>query len=381
MALTVKHAFVSAKGDGPDASKVQPSHWNAEHQITGTGTMPVGATTSYDGHTVPAGWLECYGQNVSRVAYALLFAALVKSSPVTITFATPAVVNWPAHGFLPGSKVRFTTNGTLPAPLAINTDYFVLPSGLAADFFQLSATNMGAAIATTAAGSGVHTGIYAPHGVGDGSSTFGIPDRRDVVDVGRGNMGGVDRGLFTGAFFTNTLGFIGGTALVTLDVNTMPAHVHGATMSGGVTGGGDHGHGWAVGSAGLTGTPWLVANGSCNALSPAHTHGYGKPNPTGSSFASPGAGSAFKGLVYNNPISTEESVSGGGGLGISGSCAINAAVTITGLGVSVTGTVTGVGAHSHGHNIAATIVTNGGGAPHVNVQPSFATRKIIFAGV
>lgn len=34
MALSLKHAFNSAKGDGADPTKVQPSHWNAEHTIT-----------------------------------------------------------------------------------------------------------------------------------------------------------------------------------------------------------------------------------------------------------------------------------------------------------------------------------------------------------
>lgn len=35
MPLTVKHAFVSAKVDGADPTKTQPSHWNADHTIAG----------------------------------------------------------------------------------------------------------------------------------------------------------------------------------------------------------------------------------------------------------------------------------------------------------------------------------------------------------
>lgn len=34
MAISVKHAFTSAKSDGADATQVQPSNWNAEHNIT-----------------------------------------------------------------------------------------------------------------------------------------------------------------------------------------------------------------------------------------------------------------------------------------------------------------------------------------------------------
>lgn len=34
MAVSLKHSFQSAKGDGTDATLVQPSNWNAEHTIT-----------------------------------------------------------------------------------------------------------------------------------------------------------------------------------------------------------------------------------------------------------------------------------------------------------------------------------------------------------
>lgn len=32
--MAIKHAFTSAKGDGPDPTQVQPSHWNADHVDT-----------------------------------------------------------------------------------------------------------------------------------------------------------------------------------------------------------------------------------------------------------------------------------------------------------------------------------------------------------
>ena len=34
MAVSLKHAFTSAKGDGADSTFVQPSNWNAEHTLT-----------------------------------------------------------------------------------------------------------------------------------------------------------------------------------------------------------------------------------------------------------------------------------------------------------------------------------------------------------
>lgn len=43
--MGIKHTFVSGKTDGADTSQVQPSNWNAEHQIDSNGiVMPAGAS-------------------------------------------------------------------------------------------------------------------------------------------------------------------------------------------------------------------------------------------------------------------------------------------------------------------------------------------------
>lgn len=42
---------------------------------TSTGT-PIGSLLDYAGAAAPTGWILCYGQNVSRTTYALLFAAI-----------------------------------------------------------------------------------------------------------------------------------------------------------------------------------------------------------------------------------------------------------------------------------------------------------------
>ena len=77
--------------------------------------------------------------------------------PATISNASPAVVTLNSHGLTAGTKVCFTTTGTLPSPLAINTVYYVLAAGLGANSFEISLTNAGAAIVTTTNGSGTHT--------------------------------------------------------------------------------------------------------------------------------------------------------------------------------------------------------------------------------
>lgn len=95
---------------------------------------------------------------------------------VTITQASPAVINWTNHGLIVNSKVAFTTTGTLPAPFTTTGSYYVISDGLSANSFQLSTTRGGAAINTTTAGSGTHTGYGAsPYVSGDiGTAEWGI---------------------------------------------------------------------------------------------------------------------------------------------------------------------------------------------------------------
>lgn len=110
------------------------------------------------------------------------------SSTVTISNASPAVVTW-TQTFAAGQAVQFTTTGALPAPLAVNTTYYVISAGLSGSQFEISATVGGTAINTTNAGSGTHTGwptYLTPAGVqwielegvgggGGGSGSGGSP--------------------------------------------------------------------------------------------------------------------------------------------------------------------------------------------------------------
>lgn len=49
MTISLKHAFQSAKGDGPDPTRVQPSNWNAEHTLTCATGKVLGRATSGTG--------------------------------------------------------------------------------------------------------------------------------------------------------------------------------------------------------------------------------------------------------------------------------------------------------------------------------------------
>jgi hypothetical protein len=51
MAISLKHNFTSPKGDGPDATLVQPSNWNEEHVLTQATARLLGRTSSGTGPT------------------------------------------------------------------------------------------------------------------------------------------------------------------------------------------------------------------------------------------------------------------------------------------------------------------------------------------
>jgi len=95
-------------------------------------------------------------------------------STVAISVATPGVVTWAGHGFANGTPVVFTTTGALPTGLTAGVTYYVVDA--ATDAFSVAATPGGAAIDTTAAGSGTHTATAVPVGETDyiaGYALFG----------------------------------------------------------------------------------------------------------------------------------------------------------------------------------------------------------------
>ncbi|MGE0289256.1 MAG: tail fiber protein [Bradyrhizobium sp.] len=151
--------------------------------------VATGTVHSFDGEVLPAGYLWCYGQAVSRSTYAALFATLCPVlGAFTVTIASPADVTLNGHGRKNGSKVRLFTTGALPTGLNVNTDYFVVNA--TANTFQLATTRGGSAINTSGSQSGTHTVQAFNHGAGNGSTTFNIPDRRGRGDAGKDDMGG-----------------------------------------------------------------------------------------------------------------------------------------------------------------------------------------------
>lgn len=100
---------------------------------------------------------------------------------------------------------------------------------------------------------GLFSAISTTYGVGDGSTTFNLPDLRGRVPVGRDDMGGTAANRLTTAkgHDADTLGNVFGSEKHQLIVAEMPSHSHSATKG--------------VGSANSGGVPDLnVANKQIN---------------------------------------------------------------------------------------------------------------------
>ena len=165
-----------------------------------TDGFEVGQIKAFAG-AVASDCLLCDGSAKSRTTYANLFNYLVTAlgftgQTFTVTIASPAVFTKTAHGFTGGERIRLSTTGTLPTGLVNSIDYYVIY--VSANTFQVSTTFGGTAVATSSTQSGTHTYIQSLYGLGDGSTTFNVPDFRAQVLRGLDAGAGIDTGRTLG---------------------------------------------------------------------------------------------------------------------------------------------------------------------------------------
>lgn len=171
-----------------------------------------GAIIPFAGSALQPGFLPCFGAEVSRTIYAALFHELVtvdgfSLQGFTVTIGSPAVFTKNGHGFLGGERVRLSTSGALPTGLLIGVDYFV--KYVDANTFQLASTLDGPSINTTGSQSGTHSYLQSRYGLGDGSTTYNLPDFRNQFIRGYSSARSLGAGqLDSIQNITGTLGHI-----------------------------------------------------------------------------------------------------------------------------------------------------------------------------
>lgn len=180
-------------------------------------------------------------------------------STVTTTLPDDAVTLAKMAGGTAGNLITYDASGN---PAAVETGIVgralvsggegvaptfqvVLPAGLVSPYAGTAAPSgwllcAGQNVSRTTYAA-LFTAISTTYGVGDGSTTFALPDLRGRVVAGKDDMGGSAAGLLTNSGTGNpgisgvTLGASGGVDRHTLTTAEMPAHTHSSPTSDGAS--------------------------------------------------------------------------------------------------------------------------------------------------
>lgn len=342
------------------------------------GTSPIGSMDEATSRADPGnGWLLCDGRALSRSTYAALFGTLVPAlGTVTITANSPTMM-LTAHGLTVGDALYFT--GTVPAGLAANTIYYVRTAPSSSTFTVTAAPPTanpttwasGAADATPTAG-GTPTLMSCPFGLGDGSTTFNLPDTRGRIPFAPDNMG---TAMGAAGRLPNSQSALGRTesgeesVLLASTESGMVGHDHGGATAAGVTGAGTTGSANA-GSNSETAAHSHNFSSNMNDESSRHTHqitysGANYSTGNANNFNQPDS-SARSGAVATDSEDTNHSHNFSGSVGA------------TGTDHTHTYTVPSLGMPSLSvPQLAITTENRPATAPHNNVPPVLAASQII----
>ena len=109
--MSVKHAFTSAKSDGPDASLVRATNWNDDH----TGTNDHGHTASGDGGLLSVGLTKLSGKTVNVTE--TVIAHGLSSTPTTVLVMPRSIATIWESSSPDGTNVYLTsTSGAVSVP-------------------------------------------------------------------------------------------------------------------------------------------------------------------------------------------------------------------------------------------------------------------------
>lgn len=190
-----------------------------ELTINGEAPFPIGGEAPCARIRAPNGWLFEFGQAVSRTTYAALLAALTEAVTATRSDGSPILtsVSVDLREFgLVGAKIEGTgiSSGTTITAVSSTT----------------------ITMSQNASGNGSITATIFPHGNGDGSTTFNVPDGRGYVYAGRDSMGGTSANRLTKAQTQgvdgDNLANVGGEEGHTPTEAEMFQHNHGVTDPG-----------------------------------------------------------------------------------------------------------------------------------------------------
>lgn len=214
-----------------------------------------GKSFDYAGIFLPPGYLWENGAAVSRTTYARLFGVLTLSVTANTTSGSAVL-----------ASVSYDLTTLDHSPVGWPISGAGVPTGATIVSFTSSSITMSANATATATGAAI---VLAPFGVGDGSTTFNVPDSRGRVTAGRDNMGGTAASRLTsagGGVSGAILGNSAGTETHTLTTAEMPAHTHGFSIGGACTGAGTYSNYWQGTTATSSVNTSSIGSGSAHSI-------------------------------------------------------------------------------------------------------------------
>ena len=137
----------------------------------------VGMVADFAVPVAPTGWLECDGSTISRTTYADLFSAVTVQQSGVRTSGSPVITG-----------LSSTTN--------VKVGYYVSGSGIPLATTVLSVdSGTQITLSANATSSGTSTVIAGPWALGDGSTTFSIPDLKTSGRYRRSRTSAIDVGI------------------------------------------------------------------------------------------------------------------------------------------------------------------------------------------
>lgn len=233
---------------------------------------PPGVVKEYAGFTPPTGYLLCNGTAYSRTLYSALWDAITYKFTASGTSGTSTITSSDIGPAVMGMEV---TGPGVPAGTTIT------------GIVQTTGYSVGLSNPLTATSSNAEFRL-APHGAGDGTTTFNVPDRRGRFGVG------VD-----GSAEFNFLGKKAGSKThvhqLASHAHGLGGHVHGTATFSGNTAGISYPTGVGYAGGANQGTSRGAFDGHSHGMS--HSHG----NTGGPSGGSDGSGTLTTGGPDNQP--------------------------------------------------------------------------------
>ena len=161
--------------------------------------MPIGAVLPFANGVIPDGWLPCDGTTRLRSAFPDLYQSLCVAPGFTPQvfvvdvgglFTKNSLGSPQPHNFKGGERIRLFTTNSLLTGLSVGIDYHVIV--VTVNTFRVSLSKGGTAIDPTGTTqTGTHTYLQSLYGLGDGNTTFNLPDLRDEFIRGAGTIANV----------------------------------------------------------------------------------------------------------------------------------------------------------------------------------------------